>query len=141
MPLSLQTLLTLVIFVLTLAGVLTRPKGLSEAWFATAGAILLLLIGAVTLQEAWQITRDSSHVLLFLLFLMALSALVDTSGFFDWAATLTARRARGNPRRLLVGLFLLGAVITICLSLDTTALLLTPLVWAAVSRAKLPTRP
>jgi arsenical pump membrane protein len=71
-------LLTLVIFGLTLAGVLTRPRGLSEAWFATAGAFLLLLIGTVPLQEAWQVTRDSSHVLLFLLFLMALSALVDT---------------------------------------------------------------
>ncbi|MES2464555.1 MAG: ArsB/NhaD family transporter, partial [Armatimonadota bacterium] len=141
MPPHLQTPITLGIFGLTLAGVLTRPRGISEAWFASGGAALLLLIGTVTPQEAWQVTRESGDVLLFLLFLMALSALVDTSGFFDWAATLTARGAKGNPRRLLVGLFLLGAIITTCLSLDTTALLLTPLVWAVVSRAKLPPRP
>jgi arsenical pump membrane protein len=141
LPANLQTPLTLGIFGLTLTGVLTRPRGISEAWFATAGALLLLLLGTVTPLEAWKVTSESGDVLLFLLFLMALSALVDTSGFFDWAATLTARGARGNPRRLLVGLFLLGAIITTCLSLDTTALLLTPLVWAVVSRAKLPPKP
>lgn len=141
MPLNLQTYLTLGIFGLTLAGVLVRPRGISEAWFATAGALVLLLLGTVTPFESWQVIRESGDVLLFLLFLMALSALVDTSGFFDWAATLTARAAKGNPHHLLVGLFLLGAVITTCLSLDTTALLLTPLVWAVVSRAKLPPRP
>jgi arsenical pump membrane protein len=141
LPANLQTPITLGIFGLTLAGVLTRPRGISEAWFAAGGSVLLLLLGTVTPQEAWQVTRESGDVLLFLLFLMALSALVDTSGFFDWAATLTARGAKGDPCRLLVGLFLLGAVITTCLSLDTTALLLTPLVWAVVSRAKLPPRP
>jgi di/tricarboxylate transporter len=108
----LHTLLTVGIFVLTLAGVLTRPRGISEAWFASIGALLLLLFGIVRPGDAWEVTRQSGDVLLFLLFLMALSALVDTSGFFDWAATLAARTARGNPRRLLIGVFLLGAAIT-----------------------------
>jgi arsenical pump membrane protein len=134
-------LLTAAVFVLTLAGVLVRPRGLSEAWFAAGGAALMLLLGRVTPAQAWQVTRESGNVLLFLLFLMALSALVDTSGFFDRAATLAARAAKGDPRRLLVLVFLLGAAVTTLLSLDTTALLLTPLVWAVASRAKLPLRP
>lgn len=136
-----HTFLPIGLFALTLAGVLTRPRAISEAWFASAGAILFLLLDLVTPSEAWRVIRDSGDVLLFLLFLMALSALVDTSGFFDWAATLTVRASRGGGRRLLVGLFLLGAAITTCLSLDTTALLLTPLVGAVVVRAKLPPRP
>jgi arsenical pump membrane protein len=136
-----QAFLSVGIFGLTLAGVLTRPRGISEAWVASLGALLLLLLGLVPLSEAWEVTRQSGDVLLFLLFLMALSALVDTSGFFDWAATLAARAAKGSPHRLLIGVFLLGATITTLLSLDTTALLLTPLVWAVVARAKLPPRP
>ncbi len=132
---------TIGVFILTLAGVLTRPRDLSEAWFAAGGAVLLLLIGAVGLIEIGGILRQSGDVLLFLLALMVLSALVDTSGFFDWAATLAARAAHGDARRLLAGIFLLGAVITTLLSLDTTALLLPPLVWALVARAKLPPRP
>lgn len=133
--------LTLILFALTLAGVLTRPRGLSEAWFAALGGGLMLLTRRVSLAEAWQVTRESGDVLLFLLFLMALSALVDTSGFFDWAATLAARASKGDARRLLTLVFLLGAGITTLLSLDTTALLLTPLVWAVASRAGLPLRP
>jgi arsenical pump membrane protein len=126
-----------------LAGVLLRPRRINEAWFAAAGAILMLALGIVAPSDVVDILRptNSGNVLLFLLFLMALSALVDTSGFFDWAATLAARAARGDARRLLVGVFLLGAAITTLLSLDTTALLLTPLVWALVSRARLPPRP
>lgn len=141
MPQGIQALFTIGIFGLTLAGVLTRPRGLSEAWFAAIGAVLMLLIGQVHLPEAAQIIGQSGHVLLFLLFLMALSSLVDTSGFFDWAATLCAKAAKGNARALLVGVFLLGAAITTLLSLDTTALLLTPLVWAVVARVNLPPRP
>jgi len=137
----LSTALTLLIFGLTLAGVLTRPRGLSEAWFAAIGGVLMLAAGLVSPAAAWQVTRESGDVLLFLLFLMALSALVDTSGFFDWAATLAARAAKGDARRLLTLVFVLGAAITTLLSLDTTALLLTPLVWAVASRANLPLKP
>jgi arsenical pump membrane protein len=138
-----RTALSIGIFGLTLAGVLTRPRRINEAWFAAGGAFLMLAFGIVTPAEVVDILRpgNSGNVLLFLLFLMALSALVDTSGFFDWAATLSARAARGDARRLLVGIFLLGAAITTLLSLDTTALLLTPLVWALVARVRLPPRP
>ena len=101
----------------------------------------MLALGLVRLREAQEILWQSGDVLLFLLFLMALSSLVDASGFFDWAAIGAARAARGNARRLLIGVFLLGAAVTILLSLDTTALLLTPLIWAIAARAKLPPKP
>ena len=79
-------LTTILLFALTLFGVLTRPFRLNEAWFAAAGGLLMLLFRRVSPAEAWTVTADSGGVLLFLLFLMAVSALVDKSGFFDWAA-------------------------------------------------------
>ena len=51
------------------------------------------------------------------------------------------RLARGDGRRLYRNVFVLGALITASLSLDTTAVILTPVVLAFVARLKLPARP
>lgn len=52
-----------------------------------------------------------------------------------------ARLAQGDGQRLYRNVFLLGAVITATLSLDTTAVILTPVVLGFVERLKLPARP
>ena len=72
--------------------------------------------------------------------MLLLSALVEASGFFEWAAVHAARRARGDGRALYRNVFLLGAAITVALSLDTTAVMLTPLVLAFVAAPRLPPR-
>ncbi len=84
--------------------------------------------------------RVAREALLFLLALLLLSALLEASGFFEWAAVLAARSARSGAG-LLRNLLVLGALITIVLSLDTTAVILTPLVVAAVQRLEVPARP
>jgi arsenical pump membrane protein len=66
---------------------------------------------------------------------------VEASGFFEWAAIHAARRARGDGRVLYRNVFLLGSAVTVALSLDTTAVMLTPLVLAFVTRLGLPARP
>ena len=63
------------------------------------------------------------------------------SGFFEWVAIRAAHAARGDARRLFRNVFLLGTVITAVLSLDTTAVILTPLTLAFVTRLKVPARP
>jgi arsenical pump membrane protein len=80
------------------------------------------------------------EALLFLLALLLLSALLEASGFFEWAAILAARSARSGAG-LLGNVLLLGSLITVVLSLDTTAVILTPLVVAAVQRLEVPARP
>jgi arsenical pump membrane protein len=70
-----------------------------------------------------------------------LSKLVERSGFFDWAAAHAARGAAGRGDRLFRNVFVLGALTTVTLSLDTTALLVTPLVLACVRRLEAPPRP
>ena len=80
-------------------------------------------------------------MLLFLLALLLLSDLLRASGFFEWAAIHAARAARGDGRALYRNVFLLGALITAFLSLDTTAVILTPIVLSFVQRLRLPSRP
>lgn len=127
--------------VLTLLLVLTRPRGWHEAWWAAGGGALMLLLRLETPRQAWRVTRTGQDALLFLLALLLLSALLERSGFFDWASIQAARLARGDGRRLYRNVFVLGALVTASLSLDTTAVILTPVVLAFVARLKLPARP
>lgn len=120
---------------------LVRPRGVHEAWAAVGGGLLMLMLGLETWQQAWTITIQGTDVLAFLLALMLLSALLEASGFFEWAAIQSARLANGNSRTLYRNVFFLGSLITAFLSLDTTAIILTPIVLAFVSRLKLSPTP
>ena len=133
--------LTLAVFAATLLCILVRPRGLHEAWGAVGGGLLMLILHLETPAQAWRVTQTGQDALLFLLSLLLLSALLERSGFFEWAAVQAARRAQGDGRRLYRNVFLLGALITATLSLDTTAVILTPVVLGFVSRLKLPARP
>jgi arsenical pump membrane protein len=126
-----------VILLLTIALIVTQPRGLSESWAAVGGAVAMLVLRFATLSDLWAVVREVYGVLLFLLGMMALTAAVERSGLFDLLALWTARGARGSGRLLFVGIFLLGAAITVLLSLDVTVLVLTPIVYALVSRLRL----
>ena len=133
--------LTLAVAALTLLLVLTRPRGWHEAWWTVGGGALMLALRLETPAQAWRVMRTGQDALLFLLALLLLSALLERSGFFDWSSIQAARLARGDGRRLYRNVFVLGALITASLSLDTTAVILTPVVLAFVARLKLPARP
>ncbi|RYE86944.1 MAG: hypothetical protein EOO75_15115, partial [Myxococcales bacterium] len=133
--------LATLIFAVTLALVLIRPRRIHEAWWTMLGAGVALAVGLVKPRDVGAVLAISHEALLFLLGLLVLSKLVEKSGFFDWAAVHAARGARGDTRVLVRNVFVLGSLITVVLSLDTTALLLTPLVLAFVRRLGLPARP
>ncbi len=141
MPPELRFWLTLIVFAATLFCILTKPRGLHEAWGAAGGGALMLGLRLETPAQALRVTRTGQDALLFLLSLLLLSALLERSGFFDWASVQAARLARGDGRRLYRNVFLLGALITATLSLDTTAVILTPVVLGFVEKLKLPARP
>lgn len=141
MPTPFRLILTLAVFVLTLALILMRPRGLHESWATVMGGALMLLLGLETPRQAWRSVAQGADVLLFLLGLLLLSELLRVSGFFEWAAIHAARTARGNGLALYRNVFLLGALITAFLSLDATAVILTPVVLAFVRRLNLPALP
>jgi arsenical pump membrane protein len=132
---------TLVLFAVTLALILRRPRGWNEAWWALGGATLMLALRLVSVPEALQTLARGREAVLMLLALLCLSAIVARSGFFEWAAIASARRARGDAAALFRNTFVLGAAITALLSLDTTAVMLTPVVIAGARRLGLPARP
>src|SRR6204780_2589252 len=76
-----------------------------------------------------------SDVYLFLTGMMLLSELARREGVFDWLASLAVKAAKGSPPRLFLLVYLVGAMVTVFLSNDATAVVLTPAVYAAVKKA------
>ncbi len=133
--------LALAIFATMLGLVVVRPRGWNEAWWTMFGAAAMVAFGFVTPREALDAALAGKSALLFLLSLLTLALLVGKSGFFEWTAIGCARIARGRGRALYRNMFVLGALVTTILSLDTTAVMLTPVVLALVKRLKLPAAP
>jgi arsenical pump membrane protein len=136
-----HTALAALIFSATLIAIVTRPRGIGEAWTASVGALLMLLTGVVSPGSALVAIGSEWNLFLFFLGLMLTAAVADTAGFFDWAASLAAAASGGNGRLLLFNVFVLGAVITTFLSNDATAIILTPVVYTIATRLRLRVMP
>jgi arsenical pump membrane protein len=73
--------------------------------------------------------------------MMLLAELAREEGVFDWVADIAVHHARGSASRLFSWVYVVGIVVTVLLSNDATAVVLTPAVLAAVRRAKVEPRP
>jgi arsenical pump membrane protein len=119
-----------------IAGVLFRPKEWPEAIWACLGALLLVIAGLLPLPVAISAVGKGVDLYLFLTGMMLLAELARREGVFDWLAALAVRAARGSRRRLFTLVYLVGMVVTVFLSNDATAVVLTPAVYAAVKKAR-----
>ncbi|MFF6865931.1 MULTISPECIES: SLC13 family permease [Streptomyces] len=124
-----------------LAFAVLRPRGLPEAVAAVPAAVLVVALGTVTPREAWEQTRTLLPVVVFLALVLMLAYLCAKEGLFEAVGAAVARRCGGSPRRLLAGVFAMACAVTAVLSLDATAVLLTPVVLATASRAGARARP
>src|SRR6266404_9166134 len=117
-------------------GVIVRPWRLPEAIWAVLGAMALVVLALLPWTNALQAIGKGTDVYLFLVGMMLLAELARKEGLFDWLAALAARQARGSPRRLFALVYAVGTVVTVFLSNDATAVVLTPAVYAAAKAAK-----
>lgn len=134
----------LLLVAIVLAGIammLVRPRGIAEAWWIGAGAVLLIVLRLIPLSLAGKAVAEGTDVYLFLAGMMLLSELARLYGVFDWMASAAAEHARGSAVRLFTLIYVFGALVTIFLSNDATAVVLTPAVLASVRRAKAPPLP
>jgi arsenical pump membrane protein len=125
-----------VIAALATAGVILRPFAWPEWIWAVAGAALLDVLGLLPLAETWRWVAKGTNVYLFLIGMMLLSEAARHEGLFDHVAARAARAARGSASRLFSLVFAVGAVVTVFLSNDATAVVLTPAVSAMARVAK-----
>ncbi len=138
---GIKALLVSLIAGLVLLGIMIRPWKTNEAIIALSGAALLLLLGLLTPINALLTLGQNWNTFFFFLGMMSLSALAETAGFFDWLASLAARLSRNSVKLLFLNTFLLGSLISMFLSNDATALILTPILYSLTTRLRLPVLP
>src|SRR5579863_5100626 len=141
LPVLTKTLLTSLVAILTLIGIMTRPFQWNEALIALAGAALLLVSGLLSPLDAISTLLHEWNTFFFFLGMMSLSALAEEAGLFDWLAVQAARLARNSASLLYLNIFLLGSLISMVLSNDATALILTPIVYVLITKLRLPVIP
>ncbi|MEO8279734.1 MAG: arsenic transporter [Ideonella sp.] len=125
-----------IICAVAMVGVLVRPWRLPEALWAIAGAAVLVLLGLIPWTDAVAAVGRGADVYMFLIGMMLLSELARREGLFDYLAALCVRRAKGSSPRLFFLVYGVGTVVTIFMSNDATAVVLTPAVLAVCRKAK-----
>ncbi|MBB5341371.1 arsenic transporter [Tunturiibacter gelidoferens] len=115
---------------------LIRPRGIPEVWWIGGGAVLLVALRLVPLALAGKAVAEGSDVYLFLIGMMLLSELAREQGVFDWVASVAVRSAKGSCSRLFALVYGVGTLVTIFMSNDATAVVLTPAILTAVRKSK-----
>jgi arsenical pump membrane protein len=116
-------------------GVIVRPWKLPEALWALLAAAALLAFGLISIPDAGKAVLKGTDVYLFLTGMMLLAELARHQGLFDWLAAFAVNHSNGSSSRLFGLVYLVGTMVTIFLSNDATAVVLTPAVYAATKQA------
>ena len=129
-------LLIWTISALSIALMLFRPFKTPEVAWTAAGAILLCALRLIPLNVASKAVAEGTDVYLFLTGMMLLAELGKANGVFAWLANVAVKWANRSEHRLFALIYAVGTLVTVFMSNDATAVVLTPAVLSAVKRAK-----
>ncbi|ADB32522.1 Arsenical pump membrane protein [Kribbella flavida DSM 17836] len=107
-------------------------------WLSALGGLSVLASGLLGLDDAVHVLERIASVLVFLVAVTIIAGLADSAKVFDVAAREAAHLARGRTWRLWLLVVVLATALTIVLSLDTCAVLLTPVVLAMARQLSIP---
>jgi len=115
---------------------LIRPRNIPEVYWISVGVLLLLALRLISLSLTGHALVKALDVCLFLIGMMLLSELAREHGVFDWLSSIAIRRADGSCRKLFALVYGIGTIVTVLMSNDATAVVLTPAILTAVRKAK-----
>lgn len=141
MPEGLGLALALALLGLTLGAAVGGARFAREAPFAVGGALVLLVLGAISLDRAGDALRSLAPTVGFLAALLVIAEGARREGLFVAIGASMAVRSRGRPARLLGSVVVVAAAVTALLGLDATAVLLTPIVLVTAQRLRADPRP
>lgn len=127
MPTSSMITITILSFIFTLVLIIWRPKGLNEAIPATGGALIVLLSGSVSFTDLLTIGATVSGAAVTIMATLVMAIVLESLGFFLWAAEGLAARARGSGIRLFWYVNLLCFLMTLFFNNDGSILITTPI--------------
>jgi len=107
-------------------------------WLSALGGLGVLLTGLLAPADALSVIERIATVLIFLVAVTVIAGLADAAKVFEVAAREAAHLGRGRVWRLWLLVVALATALTIVLSLDTCAVLLTPVVLAMARQLDIP---
>ncbi|MFD1128153.1 MULTISPECIES: arsenic transporter [unclassified Paenibacillus] len=126
--------ITIAAFIFSMVLIIWRPKGLNEAIPASIGALLVVLSGSVTYLDLFTITTTISSAAITILATIVMAIILESFGFFNWAAEGLAARARGSGVRLFWYVNLLCFLMTLFFNNDGSILITTPILLILLKR-------
>jgi arsenical pump membrane protein len=133
--------LAVVLLAASLVIAVLRPFGWSEAFGAVPAAAILVAARVVPWRDALDSVERFGPTVGFLAAILVFGHLCAEAGVFDYLGSVAAEASRGSPRRLLLIVVALAALVTAVLTLDATVVLLTPVVLTTVRELRVPVRP
>ena len=121
--------------------VLATPSPVAEVVVGAMAAAAVLLTGAADVSAARHEVVALAPVVAFLIAVLLLADAAAALGLFRALGTHLGRIARGRPHRMFDATFAAAPSTTAVLSLDTTVVLLTPVVTTAAGHQDLAPRP
>ncbi len=126
--------LSILLFLLTYAMILLE-KFFHRTIAALVGASLVLIIGVITPERAWEAIDQNTILLLF--GMMNIVTVMGKSGFFHIVAAKAVKMTKGSPSRVLWIFSLLTAFFSAFLDNVTTVLFMAPVMINIAERLKL----
>ena len=111
---------------------LIRPRNIPEVYWVSGGVAFLLVLRLITFRLAGQAFLKALDVCLFLIGMMLLSELAREHGVFDGLSSIAIRKSQGSCLKLFALVYAIGTAVTILMSNDATAVVLTPAILTAV---------
>ncbi|MET3207523.1 UNVERIFIED_CONTAM: arsenical pump membrane protein [Paenibacillus sp. PvR008] len=134
---SVEFFLTIIAFFLSMVFILWRPKGLNEAIPATAGAILVLISGSVTLSDLVKISTMVSGAAITIIATISMAIILESFGFYIWAAEGLLAKARGSGIRLFWYVNAVCFLMTLFFNNDGSIFITTPILILLLNHLKL----
>lgn len=123
---DLTILVTICAFLLTIGFIFWRPN-VNEAIPASIGAAIVLLSGSVSLSDLGAITETISGAAVTIMATIVMAIVLESFGFFIWAAELLTRKAKGSGIRLFWLTNLFCFLMTLFVNNDGSILITTPI--------------
>jgi Na+/H+ antiporter NhaD/arsenite permease-like protein len=137
------TMAWIAVAIFTLAYVLIATEWVHRLAAALGGASLMLLLGITDPEHAF-FSEEAGidwNVIFLLLGMMLIVAVLKRTGVFEFLAIWAAKRARGQPFRVMVILVIVTAVASAALDNVTTVLLIAPVTFLVCDRLGVPAAP
>jgi arsenical pump membrane protein len=123
---SAMVVITILTFLCTLSFIFLQPS-VNESIPATIGAFIVLLTGSVSISDLGKITETIGGASVTIIATIVMAIVLESFGFFNWAAEKLTEKAKGSGIRLFWYTNLFCFLMTLFVNNDGSILITTPI--------------